>query len=696
MRGRMRVREAALALVVAGAVAACGIDVPPTAAAPVAPGAAQATTTTVPSCATVDQLVAARLLERALEALAANPACLGGGRRAAIEDQVGRVEGLLAEARTAVAAADPDRARTALLAAAALSADPEIAAMLDAVDAGGATDPFTVARRLHDAGFDDEADAVVVAAVKDGREVPDDAGDLDDRRGVVEWALDNWVRILLALAVATAVVLELLRRTGRRRAHLAFRTSTCADAEPIAVFTRARLREVEADVPSTSLAIASVPPAPVDLPDLGEIDGGLKPAEAAIAWALRRDAVTAAVMVTENEKGAGRLLGVDVYDDRAGRSTTWHVPDLGDRNLELRAAAGYAAGWLTVEVARLRPRRLATADRAAAIGTADGESLGAFLAGVEAFDAGRLDTAAAWFLTAVERDPGHRRARHNLDVVLGSGGVGAAAAAARDLLRLVGPKTLSTTPFERDTVDWYRTSFNAATILTNLAAQLPADPDPAPPDRQEGVLLRAADTLTDVLRATRDERRVGIGPDLRDWLRRVRVPAVVLAVGILDLWRTEPPHGDDAPTVDDDVWVIVERFGAELHAREKDVLLGLLDAAAAAVAREVPRNDLPGALAEIVVAVEQEPVLPARARYNLACFHASAGRWDSAVAHLAVALPADHFLRSWAGRDTTLAPLRAERPADWERVVAGDGAPPVVASPVPDAASPVPEPDVTD
>ena len=50
------------------------------------------------------------------------------------------------------------------------------------------------------------------------------------------------------------------------------------------------------------------------------------------------------------------------------------------------------------------------------------------------------------------------------------------------------------------------------------------------------------------------------------------------------------------------------------------------------------------------------------ARYNLACFHALAGRLDEARALLRVALPAEQDLRDFAPEDSDLAALRDELP----------------------------------
>jgi hypothetical protein len=57
------------------------------------------------------------------------------------------------------------------------------------------------------------------------------------------------------------------------------------------------------------------------------------------------------------------------------------------------------------------------------------------------------------------------------------------------------------------------------------------------------------------------------------------------------------------------------------------------------------------------------PRSAAFARYNLACFHALAGRLDEARALLRIALPAEQDLRDFAPEDSDLVALRDELPA---------------------------------
>ena len=82
------------------------------------------------------------------------------------------------------------------------------------------------------------------------------------------------------------------------------------------------------------------------------------------------------------------------------------------------------------------------------------------------------------------------------------------------------------------------------------------------------------------------------------------------------------------------------------------------------------RVGLGSAVAELSAQVETivdrggwPPRSAAFARYNLACFHALAGRLDEARALLRVALPAEQDLRDFATSDTDLAALRDELPA---------------------------------
>jgi hypothetical protein len=71
-------------------------------------------------------------------------------------------------------------------------------------------------------------------------------------------------------------------------------------------------------------------------------------------------------------------------------------------------------------------------------------------------------------------------------------------------------------------------------------------------------------------------------------------------------------------------------------------------------------------LSEQVEAIVDRGGWPARsaafARYNLACFHALAGRLDEARTLLRVALPAEKDLRDFAPEDSDLAALRDELP----------------------------------
>ena len=57
------------------------------------------------------------------------------------------------------------------------------------------------------------------------------------------------------------------------------------------------------------------------------------------------------------------------------------------------------------------------------------------------------------------------------------------------------------------------------------------------------------------------------------------------------------------------------------------------------------------------------PRAAAYARYNLACFHALAGRLDEARSLLRQALPEQETLREFAPQDSDLAALRDEIPA---------------------------------
>ena len=72
--------------------------------------------------------------------------------------------------------------------------------------------------------------------------------------------------------------------------------------------------------------------------------------------------------------------------------------------------------------------------------------------------------------------------------------------------------------------------------------------------------------------------------------------------------------------------------------------------------------DLSGQIEAIVDRGGWPPRSAAFARYNLACFHALAGRLDEARALLRVALPAEQDLRDFAPNDSDLAALRDELP----------------------------------
>ena len=81
------------------------------------------------------------------------------------------------------------------------------------------------------------------------------------------------------------------------------------------------------------------------------------------------------------------------------------------------------------------------------------------------------------------------------------------------------------------------------------------------------------------------------------------------------------------------------------------------------------RVELGSAVAELSPRIEAivdrggwPPRSAAFARYNLACFHALAGRLDEARALLRVALPAEADLREFAQEDADLAALREELP----------------------------------
>jgi len=72
--------------------------------------------------------------------------------------------------------------------------------------------------------------------------------------------------------------------------------------------------------------------------------------------------------------------------------------------------------------------------------------------------------------------------------------------------------------------------------------------------------------------------------------------------------------------------------------------------------------DLSGQIEAIVDRGGWPPRSAAFARYNLACFHALAGRLDEARALLRVALPAEQDLRDFAPEDSDLVALRGELP----------------------------------
>jgi len=72
--------------------------------------------------------------------------------------------------------------------------------------------------------------------------------------------------------------------------------------------------------------------------------------------------------------------------------------------------------------------------------------------------------------------------------------------------------------------------------------------------------------------------------------------------------------------------------------------------------------ELSGQIEAIVDRGGWPPRSAAFARYNLACFHALAGRLDEARALLRVALPAEKDLRDFAGEDSDLVALRDELP----------------------------------
>ena len=73
-------------------------------------------------------------------------------------------------------------------------------------------------------------------------------------------------------------------------------------------------------------------------------------------------------------------------------------------------------------------------------------------------------------------------------------------------------------------------------------------------------------------------------------------------------------------------------------------------------------RDLSGQIEVIVDRGGWPPRSAAFARYNLACFHALAGRLDEARALLRVALPAEQDLRDFAPADSDLVALREELP----------------------------------
>jgi hypothetical protein len=173
------------------------------------------------------------------------------------------------------------------------------------------------------------------------------------------------------------------------------------------------------------------------------------------------------------------------------------------------------------------------------------------------------------------------------------------------------------TRFARGTVDWYRASFNAAAMLTNLA-------EAEEVTGRGRKLTQAAEVLAEALKL------VGEHPD-EPYSLVVRQPAVVLAAGIAA--SPYAPGGEEA-------------------------IANLLRRAACVSGVDLPADEEPVARADrLVGAIEREAIVNARTLYNIACYRTGRNDLDGAAGALRVALRLEPRLRDQAAKDPTLARL---------------------------------------
>jgi hypothetical protein len=347
------------------------------------------------------------------------------------------------------------QARTFLLTALAIDAgNSELNSLLAGLQAPDVTtttiDPFTAAKRLDEAGYRKEAEALVAEALKAGKTLPESAVDrLDKHRSTGKFLLDNWLRVALGIASLAALLREILLRSTLRtsktwpwtkRPLIVSATIAGDDNVALAALTRHQLRRIGDEVDDVRLAIAPVPEQSIDLPDLSDFDAKLKPFMTAWRWMLRRDVLTASELFPAADKATNnRLLALEFFDRRTTLSTEWQLAGVTDASLQLRLAAAYAAGWIAVRAPELRPH-LGSAERTSRLGTASPSSLAAFSAGIEAWDAGRVALATHLFYQAVIEDDMHQRAVHNHSVgMIGTGVPASMAAASVQLMRLLAP-----------------------------------------------------------------------------------------------------------------------------------------------------------------------------------------------------------------------------------------------------------------
>lgn len=225
--------------------------------------------------------------------------------------------------------------------------------------------------------------------------------------------------------------------------------------------------------------------------------------------------------------------------------------------------------------------------------------------------------------------------------------------------------------FDKDSIDWCRASFNASTMLANLAAALP------PPGRnvqRDGVLTQAADVLSGVLLWIQGRRE-------ESYSRVVRLPAVVLAAGIASFPDAYGPRRrfqdaggtatSSGPKIDPNLLskkgplevipILLDRSSAIL-----------LNTSSAATAKQAKREGWPGLADRLIEAVEREPAVSVRCRYNIACYKVGRQDFDGALAALELVLPVQPLLRAWSEHDPTLDLLRKKRPSQWTKLL-GDG-----------------------